>query len=168
MTFSGGQHSSEVASALPTQPSLRQFSAFPNFFNQKIWFCWDLSTAAQLRVDCAKSLIVDRTHLVLVIGTTKKQDFCSGITIKMNPSSCNLCLGWIGWLIICFRCEKWSNELNEKRSNKVVVTFKKGRHLTRSIFVLTKPGHFIFSCLAIRISPFMDGIIKDNPIFIPL
>ena len=37
--FSGGQHSTEVAFALPTQPSWRQFSAFTNFFNQKIWFC---------------------------------------------------------------------------------------------------------------------------------
>ena len=31
----GGRHSTEVALALPTQPSSVQFLAIPNFFNQK-------------------------------------------------------------------------------------------------------------------------------------
>ena len=60
----GGRHSTEVAFALPTQPSQVQLSAFP------IQCYWDLSTAALLRdrVDSAKSLVVDQTHLVLVFG----------------------------------------------------------------------------------------------------
>ena len=65
-SFVGRWHSTKVAFALPIQLSQVWYSAFPKIFR----CCWDLSTAALLRerVDNAKSLIVVRTHLVLVCG----------------------------------------------------------------------------------------------------
>ena len=64
-----GDGIAQMAFALPTQLSRVWFSAFLNFFSQKIQCCWDLSAVALLREwRVQKSLIVGRTHLVLVLG----------------------------------------------------------------------------------------------------
>ena len=71
-----GQHRTEVVFALPTRPSQVHFLPFPN---KKINMAEIYGQQHCLeKVDRAKSLIIDRTHLVLDSGRLALQkEHCS-------------------------------------------------------------------------------------------
>ena len=70
-------HSTEVAFGLPAQPSGLRFSVLPNLFKLNVAEIYQQRHILE-RVDSEKSLIVDRTRLVLVSGKCKYRPSTNG------------------------------------------------------------------------------------------
>lgn len=85
--------------------------------------------------ECTHKTICNFNHLIRVVGQLVSNGLSRtshfGISVKIYPFPCDLlsnidsCVSCIGWLFICFTCERRDMSKIVRRCSRVVATFKK-------------------------------------------